>query len=207
MRIASRIYEEVGLERRVEFDMNWNTEWDDGCRTGSPPGPWIRKDNHREMNEKGIKEKGKEKKDRKEKKDDGKERDDRMDSGREVRKGQPPPTSALRGYKYPIPKPKSILKQRTDSQYPNTSQRLHSPSLYQKNSGNKSQQSHSPSNSTPDFKPPLEIPLLKQTRQPMDRQKCTPLVTVVTSSRPSGRALGSNLECKKYPSKTNNNLR
>lgn len=201
MRIASRIYEEVGFERRVEFDMDWNTEWDDGCRIGSPPGPWIRKDNHRERNGKGIKEKGKEKK------DDGKERDDRMDSGREVRKGQPSPTSALRGHKYPIPKPKSILKQRTDSQYPNTLQRLHYPSLYQKNSGSKSQQSHSPNNSTPDFKVPLEIPLVKQTRQPMDRQKCTPLVTVVTSSRPSRRDLGSNLECKKHPSKTNNNLR
>lgn len=208
MRIASRIYEEVGFERRVEFDMNWNTEWDDGYRIGSPPGPWIRKDNHRERKDEDIKEKGKEKKDRKEKKDDGKERDDRMDSARKVRKGQPPPTSALRGHKYPIPKPKSILKQRTDTQYPSTSQRLHSPSLSQKHSGNKSQQPYSQSNSTHDLKPPPEIPLVKQTRQPKDRQKCTPLVTFVISSRPSRRTLGSNLESKKHPFKTkNNNLR
>src|SRR5208282_917587 len=106
--------------------MSRNTGIDAGYRSGSPPGPWIRQENPRERKDKkDIKEKEKdskerekkdlkEKKDGKEKKDVGKGRDVRRDSGRDVRKGQPPPTSVLHGYKYPIQKPKSILKQRTE---------------------------------------------------------------------------------------------
>jgi hypothetical protein len=219
-RVTTPIHEEVEFERKVEFDMSRNVGIDARYRSGSPPGPWIRKENLRERKDKkDIREKEKdskerekkdlkEKRDGKEKKDVGKEKDVRKDSGREVKKAPPLPTSVLHGYKYPIPQPKSILKQRTASQSPSIPQQLRSPSTSQQYSGNTSQQPHSPNTSSPDCKPTDEIYFVRQGRQPTDRQKGTPLLTVLISSHLSRRTLESNLERPKHPSKTaNNNLK
>ena len=128
-----------------------------------------------------------------------------MEVGREVRKGQAPPTSVLRGHKYPIPQPKSILKRRTEPQSPGTSQQLRSSSASQQKSGNTSQQAHSPTTSSHDFKSPAEISFVREVRQPMDRGKGTHLVTFLISL--SWRTLESSLEGTKPPSNANNNVR
>lgn len=212
-RVASRIYEEVEFERRVEFDFSWNAARDDGYQIGSPPGPWIRRENLREWKDKNdVREKLKdskksekknlkEEKGGKETKGAGKE----MEVAKEARKGQAPPTSALHGRKYPIPQPKSILKRRTEPQSPGTSQQLRSSSTSQQKSGNTSQQAHSPTTSSHDFKSPAEISFVGEVRPPIDRGKGAPFVTFLISI--SWRTLESSLEETKHASITNNIVR
>lgn len=192
--------------------MSWNAGRDDGYQIGSPPGPWIRRENLRERKDKNdVREKGKdsknsEKKDLKEEKG-GKETKGagkEMEVGREARKGQAPPTSVLRGHKYPIPQPKSILKRRTEPQSSDTSQQPRSSRTRQK-SGNASQQARFPTTSSHDFKSPAEISFVREVRQPMDRGQGTPLVTFLISL--SWRTLESSLEGTKHPSNIHNNVR
>lgn len=211
-RVASRIYEEVEFERRVEFDFSWNAGRDDGYQIGSPPGPWIRKENIGEWKDKNDvrervkdskkseKKNLKEEKGGKETKGAGKE----MEFEKETRKGQAP-TSVLHGRKYPIPQPKSILKRRTEPQSPGTSQQLRSSSTSQQKSGNTSQQAHSPTTSSHDFKSPAEISFVREVRQPMDRRKGALLLTFLIPI--SWRALESSLEETKHAFITNDNVR
>jgi hypothetical protein len=185
-RVQSPIYEEGEFERRVEFDTSRNIGMESGYRSTSPPGPWSKRENLRKDPRKDKKEAQKEKKEKKETKERGKdmgkekgthrefvkEKDLRGDSGRETRKGQSHPTSALRGYKYPLPQqPRPILK-RTESSTP---------------------QGKSTAIGSVEF--------IKQARHPMDRPKGMSSASIVlNSSYFSRRNLESNMERTKYPS-------
>jgi hypothetical protein len=163
-KLPSSVYEEPGdFERRVEFDMRRHTTKeaytkDIIYRAGSPPAQWTRREPPRER-EKRDAAKERERKDpikvKEPKKDTGKEREVMRKEGlREIRKGLPPPTSVLHGYKYPIQHPKSILK-RPDIR---PSQQVLSEGVFS-------------SGSLELMKGPPELSFFKPAKQPLDRQK------------------------------------
>ena len=124
-RVQSPLQEEEGeCERRVEFDVSGNAWREEPVRKvthratsppGGPGGLWSRrgiareKDGRDTSRDKARKDDGKEG-DRKEKERWDKDAQGRKEPLKEIRKGLPPPTAVLHGYKHPVRQPKSILK-------------------------------------------------------------------------------------------------